>query len=57
VAAVASTRPAAGHTKFATEREAPATACTSRDVNVYFVNKHRIWSSHHQSIWSFLQME
>jgi len=57
VAAVAATRTAARHTKFATECQAPAPTCASRDVNDYFVNEHRIWSSHHRLIWSFLQIE
>src|SRR5262245_22622830 len=58
-AAVAPVTPAwaaARHTNFPAERKAPAPTCTSRDVNVYFVNEHQIWSSHHQSIWPFLQI-
>jgi hypothetical protein len=57
VAAIATAWATAGHTNFPAERKAPAPTCTSRDVNIYFVNEHRIWSSHHQSIWPFLQIE
>ena len=40
VATVAAARPAAGDAELAAEREAPATAVTGFDVNVYLVNKH-----------------
>jgi len=56
VAAIATAGAATGHTNFAAERKAPAPPRTSRDVNIYFVNEHRIWSSHHQLIWPFLQI-
>src|SRR5262245_32216000 len=57
VTAVAAARAAARHAKLASEREAPAPPCASRDVTGYFVNEHRIWSSHHRLIRSFLQIE
>jgi hypothetical protein len=57
MAAVSAAWTAARHTQFATECEAPSPTCTGRDVNDYFVNEHRIWSSHHRLIWSFLQIE
>jgi hypothetical protein len=57
VAAVATAGTAARHTQFTAECQASAPTCPSRHVNVYFVNEHRIWSSHHQLIWSFLQIE
>jgi hypothetical protein len=57
VATVATAGTAARHTQFTAECQASAPTCPSRHVNVYFVNEHRIWSSHHQLIWSFLQIE
>jgi hypothetical protein len=57
VASVTAAWAAARDTDFAAECEASSPACASRDVNVYFVNEHRIWSSHHRLIRSFLQIE
>jgi hypothetical protein len=57
VASITAARAAAGDTDFAAECEASSPACASCDVNVYFVNEHRIWSSDHRLIGSFLQIE
>jgi hypothetical protein len=57
VATVAAAGTAARHTQFTAERQASPPTCASRHMNVYFVNEHRIWSSHHQLIWSCLQIE
>jgi hypothetical protein len=43
VSAVATARPAARHELLAAEGETSASAVARRNVNVDFVNEHRIW--------------
>jgi hypothetical protein len=45
VPAVAAARTAARHTLFTPEGEAPAAAMSCCDVDIDFVNEHRIWSA------------
>jgi hypothetical protein len=45
VTAVAAARPSTRDALLSTEREAAAASVAGGDVNVDFVNEHRIWSS------------